>query len=43
MARSDKIKNTTPSQIVINLAAIITGLAALFAIYELFLKKAKGR
>ena len=38
---SQKIKSATPSQLVINLAAIITGLAAMFAVYELVIKKMK--
>lgn len=36
---SDRVKTATPSQLVINIAAIITGLAAMFAVYELLIKK----
>lgn len=40
-ATSEKIKGATPTTLIVSVAAVITGLAALFALYEILKGKLK--
>jgi len=40
-ATSERIKSAPPTQLIVSVAAVITGLAALFALYEILKGKLK--